>query len=317
MDQLQALRVFARVVEAGTFTKAADSLNMPKSTVTKLIQSLETHLRVRLLNRTTRRVTVTTEGAAYYERTARLITELDEIDSSIANAQATPKGRIRVDVVAMIASQIVIPALCGFQKRYPDIQVDLGVGDRIVDLVADNVDCVVRGGDIVDDSMVARRLGTVEFITCAAPAYVERRGVPAHPREIAEGHLVVGYFVAGGTRIIPLDFNKEGERIEVFGPYRVAVNDSNAYLAAGLKGLGIFRTARFAVAEHLAKGDLVQVLGDWSVQGVPVHVVYPPNRHLSAKVRVFVEWMAEVFAEMAAGEGVDHRGALRGPLLAR
>lgn len=305
MDQLQALRVFARVVEAGTFTKAADSLNIPKATVTKLIQGLEMHLRVKLLNRTTRRVTVTADGAAYYERTSRLLTELDEIDSSISNAQATPKGRIRVDVVAMVACQIVIPALCGFQKRYPDIQVDLGVGDRIVDLVADNVDCVVRGGDIMDESMVARRLGKVDFITCAAPAYVERRGVPAHPREIEDGHLLVGYFIAGSARGVPLDFNREGERIEVSGPYRVAVNDSNAYLAAGLAGLGIFQTARFAVAEHLAKGELVQLLGDWNCDGVPVHVVYPPNRHLSAKVRVFVEWMAEVFGrDVVDGGGV-------------
>jgi DNA-binding transcriptional LysR family regulator len=302
MDQLQAIRVFARVVEAGTFTKAADSMNMPKATVTKLIQNLEAHLRVKLLNRTTRRVTVTADGAAYYERTSRLLTELDEIDSSISSAQVTPKGRIRVDVVASVACQIVIPALCGFQKRYPDIQVDLGVGDRIVDLVADNVDCVVRGGDIMDESMVARRLGTVEFITCAAPAYVKRRGLPNHPREIEDGHLLVGYFVAGGSRIVPLDFNKEGERIEVFGPYRVAVNDSNAYLAAGLAGLGIFQTARFAVAEHLARGELVQILQEWNCDGIPVHVVYPPNRHLSAKVRVFVEWMAEMF------EGVVEEG---------
>ena len=302
MDQLQALRVFARVVEAGNFTKAAESLSMPKATVTKLIQSLETHLRVKLLNRTTRRVTVTADGAAYYDRTSRLLTELDEIDSSISNAQATPKGRIRVDVVAAVACHIVIPSLCGFQKRYPDIQVDLGVGDRIVDLVADNVDCVVRGGDIVDESMVARRLGTIEMITCAAPAYVERHGLPAHPREIEDRHQMVGYFLAGGTRAMPLDFNKAGERFEVFGPYRVAVNDSNAYLAAGLAGLGIFQTARFAVAEQLDKGDLVQVLGDWSCDGIPLHVVYPPNRHLSAKVRVFVEWIAEVFAEYVLDE---------------
>lgn len=313
MDQLQAIRVFARVVEAGTFTKAADSLNMPKATVTKLIQGLETHLRVKLLNRTTRRVTVTADGAAYYERTARLLTELDEIDSSISNAQATPKGRIRVDVVAMVACEIVIPALCGFQKRYPDIQVDLGVGDRIVDLVADNVDCVVRGGDIMDESMVARRLGKVDFITCAAPAYVERRGLPRHPREIEEEHLLVGYFIAGGSQILPLDFNRGEERIEVSGPYRVAVNDSNAYLAAGLAGLGIFQTARFAVAEHLAKGELVPVLEDWNCDGIPVHVVYPPNRHLSAKVRVFVEWMAEVFGQdvMQGGDAAQTGGTSR------
>lgn len=299
MDQFLALRVFGRVVEAGTFTKAAESLNMPKATVTKLVQQLEGHLRVKLLNRTTRRVTVTADGAAYYERTCRLLTELDEIDNSFVNAQATPQGRIRVDVVAAVASQIIIPALCSFQKRYPDIQVDLGVGDRIVDLVADNVDCVVRGGDIIDESMVARWLGTIDFVTCAAPAYVERFGLPSHPRDIGNGHLIVGYFLAGGARILPLDFSKDGERIEVLEPYRVAVNDSNAYISAGLAGLGIFQTARFAVAAHLAKGDLVPVLEAWDCDPIPVHVVYPPNRHLSAKVRVFVDWMAEVFEQIS------------------
>ena len=161
MDQFLALRVFARVVEAGTFTKAADSLEMPKPTVTKLIQSLETHLRVKLLNRTTRRVTVTADGAAYYERTARLLTELEEIDASLSNAQASPKGRIRVDVPASVARQIIIPALHTFHARYPDIQIDLGVGDRLVNLIADNVDCVVRGGNLQDESLVARRIAQI------------------------------------------------------------------------------------------------------------------------------------------------------------
>lgn len=296
MDQFLALRVFARVVEAGTFTKAADSLEMPKPTVTKLIQSLETHLRVKLLNRTTRRVTVTADGAAYYERTARLLTELEEIDASLSNAQASPKGRIRVDVPASVARQIIIPALHTFHARYPDIQIDLGVGDRLVNLIADNVDCVVRGGNLQDESLVARRIAQIEFVTCATAGYLEAYGVPTHPSELDGPHRVVGYFSAGTGRLSPLEFSRGGEHIELLGRYVVAVNDSNAYLAAGLEGLGIIQTPAFMIDEHLASGEMVPVLEDWTSPSMPVYVVYPPNRHLSAKIRVFVDWVAELFA---------------------
>jgi len=296
MDQFLALRVFARVVEAGTFTKAADSLEMPKATVTKLVQSLEAHLRVKLLNRTTRRVTVTADGAAYYERTSRLLTELEEIDASLSNAQAAPKGRIRVDVGASVALQIVIPNLCAFHKRYPDIQVDLGVGDRSVNLIAENVDCVIRAGKIEDESLVARRIGQFAFINCAAPAYLERQGLPAHPSELQDRHRVVAYFSAGSGRLYPFDFTRDGERLEIHGRYIVAVNDSNAYLAAGLAGLGIIQLPAFMAEPQLASGDLVRVLQDWACDSIPVYVVYPPNRHLSATIRVFADWMAELFS---------------------
>ena len=159
MDRFMAMRVFVRVVEAGTFTKAADSLQMPKPTVTKLVQSLETLLRVKLLNRTTRQVTVTPDGAAFYERAVRLLSELEDIEASMSNAQANPKGRLRIDVGTSVAGLIIIPALPAFHARYPDIQVDIGVSDRPVDLISDNVDCVVRGGDLTDQSLVARRIG--------------------------------------------------------------------------------------------------------------------------------------------------------------
>jgi DNA-binding transcriptional LysR family regulator len=296
MDQLLALRVFARVVEAGTFTRAADSLQMPKPTVTKLVQSLEAHLRVKLLNRTTRRVTVTPDGAAYYERITRVLTDLAEIDASLSNTQAAPTGRIRVDVPASVARQIIMPALHGFHARYPDIQIDLGVGDRPVNLIADNVDCVIRGGNLVDESLVARRIARVTAVTCAAPCYLERHGVPSHPSDLERNHYVVAYFSAASGRLLPLDFTRDGERIELQGRYRVAVNDSNAYLAAGLAGHGIMQTPAFMVEEPFARGELVPVLQEWTSDAMPIYIVYPPNRHLSAKVRVFVDWVAELFS---------------------
>ena len=295
MDQIQSMRVFVRVVEAGNFTRAADSLGLPKGTVTKQIQALESRLRTKLLNRTTRRVSVTPDGAAFYERTARLLSDFDDLESSMVNAQATPSGRLRVDVGSATARLVVIPALAGFFERYPDIQVDLGVSDRVVDLVGDNVDVVIRVGEIIDESLVARRLGQLPFVTVAAPAYLERYGAPQHPREIEQRHLVVSYFAGNLRHAHPHRFDKGDEQIEISGTYRVSANEANAHLEAVLAGHGISQCVSFTAQPYLERGELVQLLADWSRPPLPVHVVYPPNRHLSAKVRAFVDWAAELF----------------------
>ena len=303
MDQMAAMRAFARVVEAGTFTRAALLLGMPKPTLSKLVQGLEAHLRTKLLNRTTRRVTVTADGAAYYERAARILADIDELDGSMTLSQASPKGRLRIDISTSLATLILIPALPQFHARYPDIQLDLGVTDRPVDLVAENVDCVVRGGDITDQSLIARRIGEFSFITCATPAYLARHGEPRHPAELMRNHHVVAYFGSASARAFPMDFRRGEETEEIDGRYIVAVNDGHAYLAAGLAGLGILRLPHFMVAEHLASGALRPVLRDWSSEAVPLHVVYPPNRHLSAKLRIFVEWVAELIGAQVGGRG--------------
>ncbi|MFT3718195.1 LysR family transcriptional regulator [Pseudorhodoferax sp.] len=297
MDQIQSMRVFTRVVEAGSFTRAAESLDLPKGTVTKQIQALETRLRVKLLNRTTRRVIVTPDGAAYYERVLRLLSDLDDIEAGMANAQARPSGRLRVDIGASVARLLVMPALPEFFARYPDIQLDLGVGDRPVDLIADNVDCVIRGGELSEQSLVARRIGNVDFVTVAAPAYLARHGTPAHPSELENGqHHLVGFFSSRTGRQYAHHFERDGEVVEIHGHYQVAVNESNAASDAARAGLGIAGLTRLDVAPHLASGALVQVLPDWRRRTLPFYVVYPPNRHLSAKVRAFVDWAAELFA---------------------
>lgn len=299
MDRLSAMQAFVRVVEAGTFTKAADSLELPKATVTRLIQTLETHLRTKLLNRTTRRVTVTPDGAAYYERALRLLTELDELEGAMSSARAKPQGRIRVDVPSALGMHVLLPAMTDFHERYPDIQIDLGVSDRPVDLLGDNVDCVIRGGEILDQGLVARRIGELNFVSCAAPAYIARHGQPRHPLELAsDAHRVVHYFSARTGRILPLDFRKGAEHHEVASNnYVVSVNDSNAYVNAGVAGLGVIQSPSFMVQQLIGQGLLEPVLADWASNPVPVHVVYPPNRHLSTKVRVFVDWVAELFGE--------------------
>ncbi|MFG1345395.1 LysR family transcriptional regulator [Xanthobacter autotrophicus DSM 431] len=298
MDQLAAMRAFVQVVETGSFTRAAALLDMPKATLTKHVQSLEGHLRTRLLNRTTRRVIVTPDGAAYYERALVILADLAELDGSLSSAQAVPRGRLRIDISPSLATRILIPALPEFFARHPDIMLDVGCTDRPVDLLGENVDCVIRVGEIQDPNLIARRIGEMHFVTVAAPSYIARHGMPAHPLELDECHHTLRYFSAQTGRSFPLEFERDGEELVVSGRYQVATNDGNAYVAAGLEGLGIMVSPLFMVEDHVRSGALVPVLTDWSAGEMPVHVVYPPTRHLTSRLRVFVDWTAELFARL-------------------
>jgi LysR family transcriptional regulator for bpeEF and oprC len=294
-NKLQAMEVFVQVVDAGSFTRAADTLQMPKATVSTLVQSLETALSVKLLHRTTRLVTVTTDGAAYYERCVRILSDVRDAEESLSRTRLSPSGRLRVDVPTGMASEILIPALPAFFERFPDIVMELGSSDRPVELVEEGVDCAIRGGEVGDDRLIARRVGIVNFLTAASPAYLERYGVPQHPRDL-ERHRCVNYFSAKTGKIYDWDFRRGEERIDI--PMRgvIALNDSNAYVHAGLAGLGVIQMTDYLVNQHVAAGTMVHLLPDWTSEPLPVHIVYPQNRHLSAKVRVFVEWAAELFA---------------------
>jgi DNA-binding transcriptional LysR family regulator len=297
MDQLLAIRAFARVVEAGTFTKAADSLQMPNATLTKLVQSLEAHLGVKLLQRTTRRVSVTPEGAAYYDKTGRLLRELGDIDSSFGSAQARPRGRLRIDCGGNVASLLLIPALPDFLALYPDIQIDLGVSDRHADLVGENIDCVIRGGALTDMAMIGRQIGSTGWVTCATPAYWAQHGTPTHPDELDHGHHIISYLSASSGRAMPMRFSRGSEKIELSPRRAIGVNESNAHLAAGLAGMGVMQTFTFAAQAHIDSGALVPVLADWQPAPYPFYVMYPPNRHLSNRLRVFIDWIAARFGD--------------------
>ena len=296
MDQLAALRAYVRIVETGSFTQAALTLGMPKPTVSKLVQNLEAHLRTKLLSRTTRRLAVTSDGAAYYERALQILSDLEELDASLTASQARPKGKLRIDVSSAIAQSVIIPALGGFFTAYPDIQLDIGASDRAADLVADNVDCVIRAGAIGDLSLIARRIAEMHMTTCAAPAYLATHGTPAHPADIEQGHLIVGYLKHRLGEPLKLNFTRGAETLEVAGRYRAAVNEAQTYLAAALAGHGIIQVPYFMVRGHLHSGAMQPVLPDWRVPPLPLHVVYQPNRHLSTRLRVFVDWTAQLFA---------------------
>lgn len=295
MDYFASVRAFTRVVESGSFVKAAASLDLPRNTVTKQIQALEAHLRTKLLNRTTRRVSMTNDGAAYYERISRLVEEWEEVESELAHAQASPRGRLRVDMASATATQLVIPALPAFHARYPDVQLDIGVSDRPADLVSERVDCVVRAGNVTDPSLIARHVGDLPFVTCATPGYLKKHGTPKHPDELVNEHMLVRYFFSGSGRQLPIELAREGERLTVKGRHFISVNDGNALLAAALAGLGIVHTPAFIAQSHIDAGRLVPILEDWTADVIPISIVYSPNRHLSTRVRIFVDWMIELF----------------------
>ena len=253
MDQLMAIRGFVRVVEAGSFTRAADSLDMPNATLSKQVQELEAHLGVRLLQRTTRRVTVTPEGRDYYEKTTRILRDLEDIDTSFDVARSKPRGHLRVDVGGSTARDVLVPALPGFMARYPDIRIDLGVSDRSADLISDNIDCVIRGGALDSSSLVARHIGDAALLTCAAPAYLKQFGTPAYPEELKNGHRLVSYLSPQNGRAFPFRFARGAEKLEIKVEHRVGVNESNAHLAAAVAGLGIVQTFAYAARAALER----------------------------------------------------------------
>ncbi|WP_085624863.1 MULTISPECIES: LysR family transcriptional regulator [unclassified Pseudomonas] len=304
MDRFDAMQAFVRVVETGSFTKAAATLHMSKTTVTQLVQQLEARLRVRLLNRTTRKVNVTADGAAYYERVVRLLVDMDDAETSLSSASMSPRGRLRVDVPSPLARMLLIPALPGFFARYPEIQLTVGVSDRIVDIIGENVDCVVRGGEITDQSLVARHVGDLKLGIYAAPGYVQRFGTPVHPRELGEsGHNTVGFLWFRTGKALPYAMQRGEERVEAQGRSQLMVDDGNAYLAAGLAGLGVIWLPQYMAKPHLASGELLPLFEDWQMAPMPMYLAFPPNRHVSAKVRVFIDWIIELFAEHAPVAG--------------
>lgn len=303
MDRFQAMQVFAQVVEANSFTRAADILALPRTTVTTIIQNLERHLGVRLLNRTTRRISLTPDGAAYYKHSTRILAEVDETEACFQDAALRPRGRLRVDVPAGIGRLVLMPALCEFHERYPDIELVIGMSERNVDLVQEAIDCVIRSGPLEDSSLVARRIGTFQVLTCAAPAYLARKGVPQTLADL-EHHKAVHYFGPGG-RNCGWSFVVDGKEESVDVRGIVSVNDVSAHLDCGLKGFGLIQTVRYMALPHLQSGELVEVLSQWRPSSMPISLLYLQSRQLSPKLRVFSDWVAEVFARCPLLSGGD------------
>ncbi|WP_408441568.1 LysR family transcriptional regulator [Paraburkholderia caffeinilytica] len=298
MDRLHAMKVFTRVVETSSFTRAADTLGMPRASVTVTIQQLEEHLKARLLQRTTRRVNLTPDGAGYYERCVRILADIEETEGSFNDQSRAARGKLRVDMPGALGRIIVMPKIHEFYALYPEIDLMLGFGDRLVDLIQEGVDCAIRVGALEDSSLVARRVGLYQAITVASPAYLERYGTPATIEELND-HVATNYFSSRTGRIMSLTFEVNGQPTEVRMKGNIAVNDAEAYLESGLDGIGIIQAARFMALPHLKSGRLVEILPQWKPPPAPISTIYPHNRHLSLTVRVFVDWIAKLFVESA------------------
>ncbi len=291
------MKAFVRVVEAGSFTKAAETLHMSRASLTQLIQQLEARLRVRLLNRTTRRLNVTADGAVYYERAVRLLSDLDDAETSLPGASTAPKGKLRVDVPSPFARMVLVPALPGFFARYPDIRLDVGASDRMVDLIGENVDCVVRGGEPTEQFLRARHVGDLALKMYAAPDYLAQAGTPSHPRELEDARQhIVGFLSARTGKTYPIEMRRDGEQVDVQGRYLLAIDDGNGYLAAGLAGLGVLWLPDYMARPHVERGELLPLLEDWRIDPMPMYVAFPPNRYVSTRLRVFMDWVAELMA---------------------
>ncbi len=294
MDRFQAMRLYTRIVELGSFTRAAEQLDLPRASATQIIKQLETHLGVRLLQRTTRQVSVTHDGEDYYRRCLAILSDIEAAESSFSQAASHPRGRVKVDLPASIGRLLVIPALPAFCDRYPLIEIEIGVGDRQIDLVREGVDCVLRIGVLRDSSLAARRLADLEQASCASPAYLARHGTPATLADL-ERHRAVNYLSASTGRLVPLEF-RVGGRVEAHTlPATVSVNNSDAYVAACEAGLGIVQVPRYRVESLLATGSLVELLPRHRPPSLPLSVLYPDQRNLPPRVRAFVDWLAELF----------------------
>jgi DNA-binding transcriptional LysR family regulator len=300
MDRFDAMRVFTRVVERRSFTLAAQDLGLPRSTATDAVKQLEARLGVRLLQRTTRHVSPTLDGEAYHRRCLALIADLEDAEAAFAGAK--PKGLLRVDVHGTLARHFVLPRLPAFLADYPQIELYMSEGDRLVDLIREGIDCVLRVGDLQDSDMVARRVGMLEEVTCVAPAYIERFGMPATV-EALDGHRMVGFHSSATGALLPLEFIVDGVARTVTLPATVSVNGAESYVAAARLGLGLIQVPRYHVETDLERGTLVPILADFPPSPTPVSLLYPRSRQLSPRVRVFIDWLVRVFGARGAGSG--------------
>jgi DNA-binding transcriptional LysR family regulator len=307
LDRFDAMRLFVRIVERRSFSQAALDLNLPASTATEGVKQLEARLGVRLLQRTTRHVSPTLDGEAFYRRCLTILSELEDAEAEFSDAK--PRGLLRVDVHGTLSRHFLLPGLPAFLERYPDIRLHLGEGDRLVDLVREGIDCVLRVGDLKDSAMIARRVGMLDEVTCAAPAYLDRHGAPADLDALTDkalGHVMIGFVSSATGEPIPLEFTVDGALRFVTLPVVLSVAAAETNIAAARLGLGIIQIPRYHAQADLDAGRLVEILASYPPSPTPVSLLYPHSRQIPPRVRVFMEWLTGEFRAkkpLSAGEG--------------
>jgi len=296
MDQLVCMRSFVRVADLHSFTRAADALGISRAVVSTHVAELERHLRCQLFHRTTRRVGLTSDGAEYLARCQRILAELEAADETLRRTRLSPQGRLRVDVPVVFGRALLIPALPKFTARYPDLQLEVQFNDRVIDLIAEEVDLVVRVGAVREPHLVARRVVTTRLLTCAAPEYLRAHGVPAEPEELRR-HQLVGHLAAGSRRARKWQFQRGALRKQLSLTFSVAFNSVEAQIMAAIRNAGIVQTMDLVVAEALATGRLEVVLREWSAPGAPISVVCRSALRDSPKIRVFADFATELLLQ--------------------
>jgi DNA-binding transcriptional LysR family regulator len=290
MDRLEVITSFALVVNTGGFTAAAKKLGVSRAAVSKHISQLEAHLGAQLLNRTTRRVSPTEVGYAYYERCSRILEELREADSLVTRLQEQPRGVLKVNAPMSFGTLHLAPTVAQFMARYPDLHVHLELNDRFVDLLEGGFDVGVRIGNLEDSSLIARHIAPVRRLLCAAPQYLETEGVPRHPRDLSHHRcLHYGYFAGG----LSWKLTGPGGEVTVAISPALCANNGEILREVAVQGLGIALLPTFIVGPDLALGRLRPVLAEYSPPEIAIHVIYPPSRHLSAKVRAFIDFLVD------------------------
>ncbi|MFE3838408.1 LysR family transcriptional regulator [Pseudogemmobacter sonorensis] len=295
MDRLDLYRIFARVVEARSFSRAADRLQMPRSSVSAAIAELEARIGARLVHRTTRRVAPTAEGDEFYDRCLAVLADSEELETMFRQAARRIGGRIRVDVPGRIGRLVLAPALPGFLDRYPGIFVEIGMTDRPVDLIGEGVDCALRVGELVESGLRARRICDIAQINVASPAYLARYGTPSVPADLA-AHLQVAYASPRSGRIMEWEWHEGGRDHGLRVPWQVSANSAEGYIACALAGLGLIQIPAYDVAGHLRAGELVEVLPEARPAPMPVHLLFPGPSRMTRRLAVFADWLADLVA---------------------
>lgn len=294
MELLRAMQVFAKLAELQSFTKVAEAMQTGRPHVTRTIQDLEASLGVRLFQRTTRRVKLTTEGERFYERVKEILVNIAETTSMFDRSGSTLRGRLRIDIPSAFSQHSFMESLKRFTEAFPEIELALGVTDRAVDLVAEGIDCVLRIGDLPDSSMVAREIGTAIMVTCASPDYLQASGLPTALQDLRE-HRCVSFLSGQSNRPLPWHFSVDGTDRPHIPHGGITVNESNAYVQCGVAGLGIVQAPGILVESSLARGELIEVLRAYRPQPRQVSVIYPSRTHLAPQVEAFVEWLKKDF----------------------
>jgi DNA-binding transcriptional LysR family regulator len=293
MDRFDSMNLLIRVVERQSFTAAASDLGIPRSSATLAIKQFEEQLGVRLLHRTTRHVAPTLEGEIYYQRCKAILAEIEDAEAALTGREV--RGLLRIEVHGPTARTFILPELPTFLKRYPALTLHIGEGDRFVDIVREGFDCVIRGGEIADSDMIVRRLGLAQEATFASPGYLEGHGVPRSLEDLP-GHEMIGFASSRTGQVLPLEFTVEGEIRTMMLPFRITVTNTDTYAHLARLGFGLMQAPRYRYAEDLAAGRLIEVLHKYPPSPTPISVLYPKSRQLSPRVRVFIDWLAEVVA---------------------